>query len=194
MLRTSVILITCYMYMNVICGIPLCDRTIFFQHRPCDIDIARFYLSTPFSNCDMASVDSISVFGSAAGARGSAAEVKSIFGPDADALARAAEAKNADMNIVSPEYCHLLGTTQCIADSMWADCGEEIVGAKGFRAVRLLGVATSHPDFPIFSTALATMPSLANGLTIQLWHKSKRPSVVVCPMFNGNYSQTRIAA
>ena len=80
-----------------------------------------------------------------------------------------------------------------VADSMWIDSGEEIAGTRGFRAVQLLGVSTSHPVFPIFSTALATMPSLANGLTVQLWgSKGKRPCPVVCPMFNGNYSQTRI--
>ena len=80
-----------------------------------------------------------------------------------------------------------------VADSMWIEIGEDIAGARGVRAVQLPGVSTSHPVFPIFSTALATMPSLASGLTVQLWGPAgKRPSVVVCPMSNGNYSQTRI--
>ena len=115
------------------------------------------------------------------------------------AFAMAASSNSASVSapdhmIVSPEYCALLEKVQCIADSMWLQNGSLIAGVDGFEAVKLLGVCKSHPAFPIFVTALSTMPSLANGISIRLWStkgsKSKGAPVVM-PVFNGNYSQTR---
>ena len=100
-----------------------------------------------------------------------------------------------DHMIVSPEYCILLEKVQCISDSMWMMNGAVIAGTDGFEAVKLLGVCKSHPAFPIFATALSTMPSLANGISIRLWSAKKdtksKGTPVVMPCFNGNYSQTR---
>ena len=49
----------------------------------------------------------------------------------------------------------------------------------------------SHPEFPVFTTALATMPAMGNGITIDLWGEQ---DPVVLPVFNLNFSQTRIAS
>ena len=57
------------------------------------------------------------------------------------------------------------------------------------EAIRMLATKASHPEFPTFSVALATLPVLANGATVDLWGKQEPLS---CSMYNVNYSQTRI--
>ena len=55
-------------------------------------------------------------------------------------------------------------------------------------AIKLAAVKMSHPEFPTFCTALAAMPSLTNGATVDLWGKDEPLSV---SMYNVNYSQSR---
>ena len=55
--------------------------------------------------------------------------------------------------------------------------------------IRMLAAKASHPEFPTCSVALATLPCLANGATVDLWGKQEPLSV---SMYNVNYSQTRI--
>ena len=52
----------------------------------------------------------------------------------------------------------------------------------------MIAVKASHPEFPTFCTALAAIPALANGATVNLLGKQEPLSV---SMFNVNYSQTR---
>ena len=72
-------------------------------------------------------------------------------------------ASNANAPIVSSELCSLLDNAQRIVDDLWAESGAEIAGAKGYKACRLLSVTNAHPQFPIFATALGSLPSLGNG-------------------------------
>ena len=65
--------------------------------------------------------------------------------------------------IVSTENCNLLDNVQRLVDQLWSECGVEIAGPKGHRACQLLSATNSHPEFPIFATALGCLPSLANG-------------------------------
>ena len=55
----------------------------------------------------------------------------------------------------------------------------------------MLAAKASHPEFPTFLVALATLPCLANGATVDLWGKPEPLSV---SMHNVNYSQTRITS
>ena len=71
--------------------------------------------------------------------------------------------------IVSEENCQLLDRVQSTADNMWKEHRTRIAGAEGARAFRHLSALNSHPEFPIFATALATMPALGNGITVNLW-------------------------
>ena len=52
---------------------------------------------------------------------------------------------------------------QALADREWKDKGCGIAGDDACHAIRLLSVSNSHPQFPIFATTLACLPSLANG-------------------------------
>ena len=81
-----------------------------------------------------------------------------VFAPPSDARTTAA----SDM-IVSPEHCELLDGVQRISDQLWSENGQEIAGATGYKAIKLLSATNSHPEFPIFATMLASVPSLANG-------------------------------
>ena len=76
----------------------------------------------------------------------------------------AAAAGNAP--IVSTENCSLLDNVQRIADELWAESGAEIVGAKGYKACRLLSATNAHPQFPIFATALGTSHRLGTVIRI----------------------------
>ena len=77
-------------------------------------------------------------------------------------MAAATAAASANAPIVSTENCSLLDNVQRITDELWAESGEEIAGAKGYTACRLLSATNSHPQFPIFATALGSLPSLGN--------------------------------
>ena len=90
--------------------------------------------------------------------------------------------------IVSEENCILLDKGQAVADNMWKQHRHSIAGAKGGKACRYLSALNSHPEFPIFATALATMPALGNGITVSLWGDEEPLSMT---LFNVNYSQTR---
>ena len=79
----------------------------------------------------------------------------------ASALASLSTAQNDA--IVSEENCILLDRVQAIADQLWRECAVEVAGAEPARAIRLHSVVNSHPEFLVFSTAPACMPSLANG-------------------------------
>ena len=90
--------------------------------------------------------------------------------------------------IVSEENCILLDKVQAVSDNMWKEHRHSIAGAKGGKACRYLSALNSHPEFPIFATALATMPALGNGITVSLWGDEEPLSMT---LFNVNYSQTR---
>ena len=90
--------------------------------------------------------------------------------------------------IVSEENCQLLDKVQLTADNMWKENRNKIAGVKGAKACRHLSTLNSHPEFPIFATALATMPALGNGITVMLWGEEEPLSMT---LFNVNYSQTR---
>ena len=92
--------------------------------------------------------------------------------------------------IVSEEHCALLEAIQTRADNDWKDNRDYIAGRQAAEAIRHYSVLYSHPEFPVFTTALATMPAMGNGVTIDLWGE---PDPVVLPVFNLNFSQTRIA-
>ena len=92
------------------------------------------------------------------------------------------------MQIVSEANCDLLGNVQLISDKVWVEKRDLIAGVRLAKAVRFLSVQASHPEFPIFCTAIGCMPALANGATVNLWGAEEPLSVSI---FNVNYSQTR---
>ena len=92
--------------------------------------------------------------------------------------------------IVSEEHCALLEAIQTRADNDWKDNRDYIAGRQAAEAIRHYSVLYSHPEFPVFTTALATMPAMGNGITIDSWCEQ---DPVVLPVFNLNFSQTRIA-
>ena len=96
-------------------------------------------------------------------------------------------ASNA-MQIVSEANCDLLDSVQIISDKAWIEKRDLIAGKEPATAVRFLSVKASHPEFPIFCTAIGCMPALANGATVNLWGNEEPLSVSI---FNANYSQTR---
>ena len=67
------------------------------------------------------------------------------------------------LGIVSREHMALLGGVQRVVDDVWAEIGDEDAGATGRKACRIESAKSSHPEFPIFSAVLASMPSVANG-------------------------------
>ena len=93
--------------------------------------------------------------------------------------------------IVSEEHCALLEAIQPRADNDWRDNRDYIAGKQAAASIRHYSVLYSHPEFPVFTTALATMPAMGNGITIDLWGEQ---DPVVLPVFNLNFSQTRIAS
>ena len=92
--------------------------------------------------------------------------------------------------IVSEEHCALLEAIQNKTDNDWKEHRDFIAGRQAAESIRHYSVLYSHPEFPVFTTALATMPAMGNGITIDLWGE---PDPVVLPVFNLNFSQTRIA-
>ena len=93
--------------------------------------------------------------------------------------------------IVSEEHCALLEAIQTRADNDWKDNRDYIAGKQAAQSIRHYSVLYSRPEFPVFTTALATMPAMGNGITIDLWGEQ---DPVVLPVFNRNFSQTRIAS
>ena len=75
----------------------------------------------------------------------------------------ATAAATGNAPIVSTENCSLLDNVQRITDELWAESGAEIAGPRGYKTCRLLSATNSHPQFPIFATALGSLPSLGNG-------------------------------
>ena len=90
--------------------------------------------------------------------------------------------------IVSKENCDLMHSVQGKADREWATHSGEIAGVDGAKAVQLLAAQMSVPPFPLFSTMLSTIPSLANGATVKLWSEHEPISIA---SWNVNFSQTR---
>ena len=86
------------------------------------------------------------------------------------------------------EHCALLEAIQTRADCDWKENRNYIAGKTAAEAIRHYSVLYSHPEFPIFCTALATMPAMGNGATINLWGDA---DPLVLPVFNLNFSQTR---
>ena len=57
----------------------------------------------------------------------------------------------------------LLDAVQRVVDDIWDEIGDEVAGTTGRRACRTESANASHPEFPLFSAVLASMPSLSNG-------------------------------
>ena len=109
---------------------------------------------------------------------------------DVESIHSSTAADKDDM-IVSEEHCALLEAIQSRADKDWREHRDYIAGRQAAESIRHYSVLYSHPEFPVFTTALATMPAMGNGVTINLWGD---PDPVVLPVFNMNFSQTRIAS
>ena len=92
------------------------------------------------------------------------------------------------MQIVSEANCDLMDSVQLVSDKLWLEKRDMIAGPRPAKAVRFLSAKASHPEFPIFCTAIGCMPALANGATVNLWGSEEPLSVSI---FNVNYSQTR---
>ena len=84
--------------------------------------------------------------------------------------------------------CDLLDNVQLISDKLWVEMRNSIVGPQPAKAIPFVSAKASHPEFPIFCTALGCMPALANGATVNLWGSDEPLSVSI---FNVNYPQTR---
>ena len=69
----------------------------------------------------------------------------------------------APLGIVSPQNMELLDAVQRVVDDVWNEIGDEVAGPNGREACRIESAKASHPEFPLFSTMLASMPSLSNG-------------------------------
>ena len=69
----------------------------------------------------------------------------------------------APLGIVSPKNMELLDAVQRVVDDTWEEIGEEVAGPTGRRACRMESAKASHPEFPLFSAMLASLPSLSNG-------------------------------
>ena len=67
------------------------------------------------------------------------------------------------LGIVSPANMALLDGVQRVVDKKWGEIGERVAGKTGRMACRLESAKASHPEFPLFASMLASMPSLSNG-------------------------------
>ena len=67
------------------------------------------------------------------------------------------------LGIASPTNMALLDAVQRVVDTIWNDIGDEVAGKDGRMACRIESAKASHPEFPLFSAVLASMPSLSNG-------------------------------
>ena len=73
------------------------------------------------------------------------------------------DAATAPLGIVSPKNMELLDAVQRVVDETWREIGNEVAGDTGRRACRMESAKSSHPEFPLFASMLASMPSLSNG-------------------------------
>ena len=73
------------------------------------------------------------------------------------------DAATAPLGIVSPQNMELLDAVQRVVDDTWNEIGDEVAGPTGRKACRMESAKASHPEFPLFSAMLASMPSLSNG-------------------------------
>ena len=89
------------------------------------------------------------------------------------------DAATAPLGIVSPKNMELLDAVQRVVDDVWEDIGEEVAGPTGRKACRIESARSSHPEFPLFSAMLASMPSLSNGQLPSLC----ACMAAVCPMY-----------
>ena len=78
-------------------------------------------------------------------------------------IVRTEAAASAPLGIVSPQNMDLLDAVQRVVDATWNEIGDEVAGPNGRAACRMESAKASHPEFPLFSTMLASMPSLSNG-------------------------------
>ena len=67
------------------------------------------------------------------------------------------------LGIVSPANMALLDGVQRVVDDKWNEIGERVAGKTGRMACRIESAKASHPEFPLFASMLASMPSLSNG-------------------------------
>ena len=67
------------------------------------------------------------------------------------------------LGMVSPQNMALLDVVQRVVDNIWDEIGDDVAGATGRRACRIESAKASHPEFPLFSAVLASMPSRSNG-------------------------------
>ena len=104
------------------------------------------------------------------------------------------DAATAPLGIVSPKNMELLDAVQRVVDNTWNEIGDEIAGPTGRKACRMESAKSSHPEFPLFASMLASMPSLSNGQppplcashTYILWPVVyTRPSCIVVALMHG---------
>ena len=69
----------------------------------------------------------------------------------------------AQLGIVSLANMELLDGVQRVVDDKWNEIGERVAGKTGRMACRIESAKASHPEFPLFASMLASMPSLSNG-------------------------------
>ena len=72
------------------------------------------------------------------------------------------------LGIVSPTHMALLDGVQRVVDQKWNEIGEKVAGKNGRMACRIESAKASHPEFPLFASMLASMPSLSNGSPLSL--------------------------
>ena len=73
------------------------------------------------------------------------------------------DAALAPLGIVPPKNMELLDAVQRVVDETWNEIGDEVAGPTGRKACRMESARSSHPEFPLFASMLASMPSLSNG-------------------------------
>ena len=91
------------------------------------------------------------------------------------------------LGIVSPQNMALLDSVQRVVDAKWNEIGEHVAGKKGRMACRLESAKASHPEFPLFASMLASMPSLSNGPPSSLC----MCMTAVCPLHKSSYHTTK---
>ena len=89
---------------------------------------------------------------------------------------------------VSAEHCTAMEEVGEAVCTSWDQHGRFIAGQKGFDATELLGIADSHPPFPIFMYMLGLLPMCSNGAGVGIWGKAEPCCLCI---LNVNHSQTR---
>ena len=97
------------------------------------------------------------------------------------------------LGIVSPANMALLDGVQRVVDQKWNEIGDKVAGKTGRMACRIESAKASHPEFPLFASMLASMPSLSNGSPSSLCvcmtavcplHQSPSPTTNVTSTYN----------